>query len=167
MKNLLIIMSLLLMACNSVKKAVNKSNVVSDSIHVVKEVTKQDATEIAQAGKSEDQSATILEVETPEGSAFPENADTTIQIVKILKSLPPGSKVKQTTEKKSVVDTSKTVKQTAASTTKADSGRVTKKVTIVEKQKQTSRMPIALIGGGVILLAITIGLYYVKSKRNA
>lgn len=158
---IILLYSLIIVAigCNSVKRNAVHDTVKRDSISITTQV-QQKATQIeSHETKQATKNNTSIEVQTSDNTDFPQNADTTIEVVKILRSLPKGSKVRIThgietkaAEKKEDRRDTSSQQQQKATEVHTDSQHK-------EVQKQSKRFPTIAAIGIVAVIGIMIILF--------
>lgn len=148
--------------CNSVKRNVVRSTVqitetktgVMDSISATKTITN--------ANTTEQKNQTDYEVETSQ-EPFPQNADTSLEIVKIAKSLPKGSKIKVTHDR-GIENTQTKIIQKDTTAKHVDTTQVrTEQKKEVVKDIKTSRFPVLGVSIGLLVIGVIfIGFMLIK-----
>ena len=164
-KILAIILLFSVAACNSVKRNVVRSTVndttikagITDSSSFTKTVTNE--------AKHEQKDQTDYEVETS-SNEFPANADTTMEIVKIAKSLPKGSKVRIVHNAGKVVTETKIV-QRDSNIKHIDTGSVkVHEEKTIDIHKESKRVPwLMVLMGGIIALVAVVFVIYKKTNK--
>jgi high-affinity Fe2+/Pb2+ permease len=99
MKYLIILFfALFCISCRGTKKITSVKTVADKTATVSSLAVNENSVDSTHTETQGENEAVITEIETS-NDPFPANADTTIEAVRILKSLPPGSKLKQTKTK--------------------------------------------------------------------
>lgn len=165
----IIILLILLSSCNSVKRNVVRSTTydsiaqsgITDSSNISKTVTN--------AAKYEQKDQTDYEIETSTNE-FPKDADTSMEVIKIAKSLPKGSVIRVLKDKGHVITVTRTLQEDTAHKHIDTTSASKHESKIVQIHKESKRFPtiaaigiVAVIG---ILLILFIKLPSLKTKLN-
>lgn len=149
-------------ACNSIKRNVVKSTVqTTETKSGIMDSTASSKT-ITNANTTEQKNQTDYEVETSQ-EPFPTNADTSLEIVKIAKSLPKGSKIKVTHNKgiQTTQTNTNTIDTTAKHAAQQEIKQEEKKTVI--KNIKTSRFPVLGVSIGLLVIGIIfLGYIFIK-----
>lgn len=156
------------LGCNSVKRNSVRESTERDSIATVTQ-TQQSATQTTtNETKQENQSNQTIEAETPDSTEFPKDADNNIEVVKILRNLPKGSKVRITHGAAQVATTTQTTTLDTSSQQQQQTTQVHEEAKKKDVTKEAKRFPaIAAIGiAAVIGIMIILFLKLPSFKRK-
>lgn len=166
MKYLFIILVALLVSCRATKKITAVKTVADQTATVSNSTLNQVSIDSSKEETESTIEALITEYELS-NNAFPENADTTNEVVKILRSLPPGSKYRQTKQKEIRAVITNYINRDSISFVQKDSTGTKHD----EKNEQTTITKKGNSFGIILIIVAFIGLvvsaYYLSEKfRN-
>jgi hypothetical protein len=165
----IIFLCLLCFSCRSTKKVIGKTS-VADHSATLSSFDSGSTKEIKSTTTTAETNDVIVEEFETGGNDFPADADTSNQVVKILKSLPKGSKFKRTIGKtQSIVERHEIGRDSSfvhfKDSTAHDSTSVVQ-MKDVEKTGSSFGGMIALVVGGLGLIVATIWYFQRKERKE-